>query len=101
MWFRVGVVAIALSFLPWLAIAVAPLLGVSLGAGIGVVGVSLVVAEVLFWTGLALAGKDTWRAIKAHGWRRAPRALARFLIDGRPTAPGDEPGIRGRTRTCA
>ena len=91
MLFRVGLIAIVLSFVPWLAIGVAPLLGLSLGASAGLVGVSLVVAEVLFWVGLALAGKDTWKTIKARGWRRAPRKLTRLLIHGRPPAP--EPAL--------
>lgn len=84
MWFRVGLIAIVLSFVPWLAIAAAPLLGLSFGASAGLVAGSLVVAEVLFWTGLAMAGKDTWQTIKASGWRRAPRELSRLLIHGRP-----------------
>jgi hypothetical protein len=91
MLFRVGLIAIVLSFVPWLAIGVAPLLGLSLGASAGLVGVSLVVAEVLFWVGLALAGKDSWKTIKARGWRRAPRELTRLLIHGRPPAP--EPAL--------
>ena len=78
MFFRIGLIAIVLSFVPWLAIGVAPLLGLSLGASAGLIGVSLVVAEVLFWTGLALAGKDTWQTIKARGWRRAPRGV--FIV---------------------
>ena len=88
---RVGLIAIVLSFVPWLAIGAAPLLGLSLGASAGLVGVSLVVAEVLFWVGLALAGKDTWKTIKARGWRRAPHELTRLLIHGRPPAP--EPAL--------
>jgi hypothetical protein len=86
-WFRVGLIAIVASFLPWLAIAVAPLFGLSLGAGMGLVGALLVLAEVLFWTGLALAGKDTWQSIKAYGWRRAPRELGRLLVSGRAAGP--------------
>ena len=71
MLFRLGLIAIVLSVVPWLAIAGAPLLGLSLSAGAGLVAGALVVAEVLFWVGLALAGKDTWQTIKARGWRRA------------------------------
>ena len=87
MLFRLGLIAIVLSVVPWLAIAGAPLLGLSLSAGAGLVAGALVVAEVLFWVGLALAGKDTWQTIKARGWRRAPRELARLLVHGRPEAP--------------
>ena len=87
MLFRLGLIAIVLSFVPWLAVAAAPLLGLSLGASAGLVGGSLVVAEVLFWAGLAMAGKDTWQTIKAKGLRRAPRELGRLLVHGRPEAP--------------
>jgi hypothetical protein len=84
MLFRLGLVAIVLSFLPWLAIAAAPLFGLSLGASAGLVAGLAVAAEVLFWAGLAMAGKDTWQTIRARGWRRAPRALGRLLVHGRP-----------------
>jgi hypothetical protein len=83
MWFRVGLIAIALSLVPWLAIAAAPLLGLPLGSSVGLVAGSVVVAEVLFWIGLAMVGKDTWQTIKARGWRRAPRELGRLLVHGR------------------
>ena len=93
MWFRVGLIAIALSFLPWVAIAVAPLLGLSLAARAGLVTGLLVVAEVLFWAGLALAGKETWQTVKARGWRHAPRELLRLLVRGRPApSPGVDAG---------
>src|SRR5690348_8753887 len=98
MWFRVGLIAIALSFVPWLLIAVAPLFGLSLGAGAGLVAGLLVVAEVLFWAGLVLAGKDTWRAVKARGWRHAPQELGRLLVHGRPVAQRSEDGGVGARR---
>lgn len=88
MLFRIGLIAIVLSFVPWLAIAAAPLLGLSLAASAGLVAGALVGAEVLFWSGLALAGKDTWRTVKARGWRRAPRELARLLVHGSPDTTG-------------
>jgi hypothetical protein len=92
MWFRVGLIAIALSFVPWLFMAAAPLFGLSVAAGAGLVAGLLVVAEVLFWVGLALAGKDTWQAVKARGWRRAPRELGRLLVHGRPVPRNGEDG---------
>ncbi len=99
MWFRVGIVAIVASFVAWIVIALAPLVGplvgMSLGQGAGFVGVILVIAEVLFWAGLALAGKDTWRTVKVHGWRRAPGELTKLLVHGRPVQaperPADQP----------
>jgi hypothetical protein len=52
------------------------------------VGALLVGAEVAFWLGLALAGRDTWTLAKQHGWRGVPKALWRVLRDGRlPAAP--------------
>jgi hypothetical protein len=86
MLFRLGILAIIASFLPWLAIALAPLIGLSLGGAAGFVGAALITAEMLFWGGLALTGKETWQAVRANGWRRAPRALARLLTRGRPRA---------------
>ena len=83
MLFRVGLVAIVLSVVPWIALAATPLLGLSLGGVAGLVTGSLVAAEVLFWVGLALVGKDTWQTVKAQGWRRAPRELARMFVHGR------------------
>lgn len=85
MLFRIGLVAIVLSFVPLLAIALAPFLGLSLGASAGLAAGLAVGAEVLFWGGLALAGKETWQTVKARGWRRAPRELARLFVQGRPT----------------
>jgi hypothetical protein len=84
MLFRLGILAIIASFLPWLAIALAPLVGLSLSGAAGLVGAALITAEILFWSGLALAGKDTWHAVRANGLRRAPRALARLLTRGHP-----------------
>jgi hypothetical protein len=84
--FRLGILAIFASFLPWLAIALAPLVGLSRAGAAGFVGAAVVAAEILFWGGLALAGKDTWQAVRAKGWRRAPRALAHLLIRGRAHA---------------
>jgi hypothetical protein len=95
--FRVGLIALVLSFVPWLLVAATPLLGLTLGGAAGWVAGSLVAAEVLFWAGLALAGKDTWQTVKAQGWRRAPRALARLFVDGRAAAT-PPPAPRPRRR---
>lgn len=89
MMFRVGLIAVVLSFVPWLLVAAAPLLGLPLGTSAGLVVGSVVLAEVLFWAGLALAGKQTWQTVKARGWRHAPRELGRLLVHGRPEAPHD------------
>jgi hypothetical protein len=91
--FRLGLIAIALSVVPWLAVAAAPLLGLSLSASAGLVAGLAVVAEVLFWAGLAMVGKPAWQVIRARGVRHAPRELGRLLVQGRPpgTAGAVEP----------
>lgn len=99
--FRTGLVAIALSFVPWLAVAAAPVLGLSLGESAGLVAGALVVAEVLFWAGLAMAGRETWQTIKARGWRNAPRELGRLLVRGRPGPSAGEPRVRRPDRGAA
>ena len=90
MWFRVGLVAIVLSVVPWLAIAVAPLLGLSLARSAGLVGAAWCVAEVLFWSRPG-AGRQGHLA-DDQGPRLAtrPRELARLLVSGR-RQPGSSP----------
>lgn len=85
MWSRIGLIAILVSFLSWLAIAGVPLLGLRAGAIVAVVAALAILAEVLFWAGLALVGKDTWQAIRSHGWR-APGQLIHLLVRG-PSKP--------------
>lgn len=81
--FRIGVLAIVISFLPWLALAVLPFAGLG-GADTGVfVAVALIVAELLFWAGTAVVGRQVWQVIRRTGWRRAPAMLWRMLVSGR------------------
>ena len=78
---------IAVSFLPYLAIAALPAVGVSgtaLGAGIGAL---FIAAEVVFFLGVVVVGRDTWRAVRRHGWRRTPRALWHLLRWGPESDP--------------
>jgi hypothetical protein len=83
---RIGVLLLVLSAVCWLVIPAVPLLGLP-GAGTAVtVGVLVVGAEVVFWLGLVLAGRDTWKLAKAHGWRKVPAALWRVLREGRQPA---------------
>ena len=82
--FRIGVVLIMGSILPWLLLPVVPFLPLS-GARQGAAAGGLVVAaELIFWPGLALAGKGAWQAAKARGWRRLPAAMWEMLRTGRP-----------------
>lgn len=85
--FRLGVVLMALSVVPWLLLPVVPFLSLS-GARAGLVAGGLVIAaELVFWPGLALAGRDAWRAAKARGWRRLPTAMVEMLRTGAPPTP--------------
>jgi hypothetical protein len=85
MWFRIGLIAILLSFVSWLAILGVPFLGLQADAKVAVVAALAILAEVLFWAGLALAGKDTWQAIRSYGWRRAPGRLIHCCSRGDPS----------------
>ena len=56
---KLGLVLIIISFLPWLIIAViVPFLPVSLAQKAILIPVLLVLAEVLFWLGALLVGKE-------------------------------------------
>ncbi len=79
---RVGVLLIALSFLAWLLILAVPFVGLSGGAAVATVAGLAIGAEVIFWLGLVLAGRDTWKLAKQHGWRGVPAALWRTLRFG-------------------
>jgi hypothetical protein len=83
---RVGVLLIVLSALAWLLIPAIPVLGLDGVQAAAVVGGLVLGAEVAFWLGLVLAGRDTWRAVKEHGWRGVPKALWQMLRDGRPAS---------------
>jgi uncharacterized membrane protein YfbV (UPF0208 family) len=64
--YRVGVVLIALSLLPWAAMPflAMPFVGLSAAQAGVAAGVLFVVAEVLFYTGIALAGKEAYTRLK-------------------------------------
>lgn len=81
---RLGIAAILLSILPWPLIAALPLLDLSNGDRAMYAGILFVIAEVLFYGGILLAGKDVWKAARSGGLRRLPLTLWRHLRDGRP-----------------
>jgi hypothetical protein len=83
---RAGVLLIALSAVGWLLILAVPALGPGGARSAAVVAGLVVGAEVVFWLGLALAGRDTWALAREHGWRGVPKALWQVLRDGRPPA---------------
>jgi uncharacterized membrane protein len=62
-----GLVLIVVSFLPWVAIAVlVPLLPLSIAQKAVLVPVLAVVAEVIFWLGLLLVGKEAARRYRRY-----------------------------------
>ncbi len=83
MLFRLGVTNIILSKLLLLVIAALPLLDIS-GSQRAVYAAILVAAmPVLFWSGVALVGRQTYRVARSHGFRAVPRELWRLLRHGK------------------
>jgi hypothetical protein len=74
-------VLIVLSCLCWVVIPLL-LLFTGLSGAVWAGGIA-VVAEVSFWLGLVLAGRDTWKLARAHGWRGVPKALWHTFRTGR------------------
>jgi hypothetical protein len=81
---RFGLLLITLSFLPWLAIPFIPLLPFlnSVTERVSAVAGLCVLAEILFWTGLLCAGRETWKVVKLHGWKKTPKRLFELLKAG-------------------
>lgn len=72
-WARVGVVLMVSSLPLWPALLAVPFLPLSL-AGQGAVATGIVVvAEVAFWGGAALAGPEAARRMRSWWRRRPPR----------------------------
>jgi len=82
---RAGVSLITLSFLPWMLIPCVPWLPflTSVTEKASTVAGLIIAAEILFWVGLLFAGKETWQAIKLHGWKKVPKRLFELLKTGR------------------
>jgi hypothetical protein len=83
--FRFGIFLITLSFLPWMLIPCVlwlPTLNSATDRAGGVAGL-IGLAEFLFWAGVLLAGKDTWKIIKLNGWKKVPKRLFELLKTGR------------------
>lgn len=81
---RVGVVLLLLSAVCWVLILAVPFTGLGGAASAGAVAALVIGAEVVFWLGLVLAGRDTWKLARQHGWRGTPGALWRVLREGEP-----------------
>ncbi len=55
---KLGVGLILVSFLPWIAVAIAPFLAVSIAQKAVLIPVLLGSAEVMFWLGILIVGKE-------------------------------------------
>jgi hypothetical protein len=91
---KIGVILMFASALPWLAMPVAAWLAPSAGAKAVWSTALFIAAEVLFWGGVLLAGRDVWASAKQAGWKRAIPELWRKLREpvrshrGGPTDSG-------------
>jgi hypothetical protein len=83
---RLGVVLLLLSVVCWVLILAVPFTGLDGAALASAVGGLVIGAEAVFWLGLVLAGRDTWKLAKRHGWRRVPGALWQVLREGKPSS---------------
>jgi len=81
---RLGILLILLSFVPWLVLPAVPWLAHGAGSRATLIGALIVLGELLFWPGLALAGKEVWSSAKAHGWRKMIPELLRRLGQNKP-----------------
>lgn len=61
---HVGWTLLVLSFVPWLLLLVLPFVGVSLSQGGAWAGGAVIGAEILFYAGVLLVGKEAYQAVK-------------------------------------
>ncbi len=83
MLFRLGVTNIILSKLVLLVIAALPLLDISGSQRATYAAILAAAMPVLFWSGVALVGKETYRVARSRGFRAVPRELWRLLRNGK------------------
>lgn len=76
---KIGVILMFASALPWLALPFAAWLAPTGGAKAAWSTGLLIAAEVLFWGGVLLAGRDVWTTAKQAGWKRVIPELWRQL----------------------
>ena len=68
---RIGVVLMVSSLPLWLVLPILPFIGISIAAKAMVATIVVVVAELMFWGGAALAGPAAVRRVKGW-WRSQP-----------------------------
>ncbi|RFU63663.1 transporter suffix domain-containing protein [Bacillus sp. V59.32b] len=74
--YRIGICLIIISFLLWLAPLIVPFLNITASLKITLVTVALVAAEIIFWIGVAIVGKEVASKYRGYfnprNWRRKP-----------------------------
>lgn len=76
---KIGVLLMLASVVPWIALPIAAWLAPTAGSKAAWSAGLFIAAEVLFWGGVLLAGKDVWMTAKQAGWRRMLPELLRKL----------------------
>lgn len=55
---KLGLSLIIVSFVPWIAILIIPSLALTLAQKAALVPILLIIAEVIFWSGILVVGKE-------------------------------------------
>ncbi|MFC0298486.1 transporter suffix domain-containing protein [Geobacillus jurassicus] len=93
---RIGIVLIIASFVVWLIPPIAPFLPFSAAVKALIVTVVIVAAEIMFWIGALLVGKEAAAKLKRH-WNPKNWRIKRRLSD--QTNDGEECQDRLREMT--
>ncbi|MCY7274119.1 MAG: transporter suffix domain-containing protein [Phormidesmis sp. CAN_BIN44] len=77
---KLGIGLILVSFLPWIAVAVVPFLGASIAQKSVLIPVLFVSAELIFWIGILIVGKEVAERYRRwlnprYLWKRIRRLL--------------------------
>ncbi len=68
--FKLGVLLIVLSFVPWLLIPVVAWISPTTGEKAAQTGFLILSGEIMFWMGTLFAGREVWSSAKQAGWRK-------------------------------
>ncbi|BBI30951.1 transporter suffix domain-containing protein [Cohnella abietis] len=72
--YKLGLTLIIVSMLLWITPVVVPFIPISVKARTGIITVALIVSEILFWTGVLLAGREVAKKIRGYinpkNWRK-------------------------------
>lgn len=77
---KLGIGLILVSFLPWLVVAAAPFLALSIAQKAVLIPVLIGVAELMFWIGILIVGKEVAERYRRwlnprYLWERIRRSL--------------------------